>query len=58
MAILINILIIISGICWSIVYVESIHIGFKQKTYAMPLFGNEFADNVRGFPSRILNKNI
>lgn len=38
MAILINILIIISGICWSIVYIESIHIGFKQKTYAMPLF--------------------
>lgn len=31
-------LIVISGICWSIVYIESIRIGFKQKTYAMPLF--------------------
>lgn len=38
MDILINLLIIISGICWSVVYVESIRIGFKQKTYAMPLF--------------------
>lgn len=38
MDILINALIIISGICWSIVYVESIRVGFKQKTYAMPLF--------------------
>ena len=38
MDILINALIIISGICWSIVYVESIRMGFKQKTYAMPLF--------------------
>ena len=34
----INILIIISGICWSIVYVDSIRTGFKQKTYCMPLF--------------------
>ena len=34
----INILIIISGICWSVVYADSIRIGFKQKTYAMPLF--------------------
>ena len=38
MDILINALIIISGIGWSIVYVESIRLGFKQKTYAMPLF--------------------
>lgn len=28
----------ISGICWSIVYVDSIRTGFKQKTYCMPLF--------------------
>ena len=35
---LINFLIIVSGICWSIVYIESIRIGFKQKTCAMPLF--------------------
>ena len=32
------ILVAISGICWSAVYVESIRLGFKQKTYAMPLF--------------------
>lgn len=38
MELLINTLIVISGICWSIVYVDSIRIGFKQKTYAMPLF--------------------
>lgn len=33
-----NILVVISGICWSAVYVDSIRIGFKQKTYCMPLF--------------------
>ncbi|MGN0427577.1 MAG: hypothetical protein ACI4F0_07230 [Agathobacter sp.] len=38
MQILYNILIIISGICWSAVYVDSIRTGFKQKTYCMPLF--------------------
>ena len=32
------ILVLISGICWSLVYVDSIRLGFKQKTYAMPLF--------------------
>lgn len=36
--IIIIILIAISGICWSIVYIDSIRIGFKQKTYCMPLF--------------------
>lgn len=36
--IIINILIIISGICWSAVYVDSIRTGFNQKTYCMPLF--------------------
>lgn len=36
--ILINLLIIISGICWSTVYIDSIRLGFKQKTYCMPLF--------------------
>ncbi|MBO5260051.1 MAG: hypothetical protein J6B26_06695 [Agathobacter sp.] len=35
---IINILIVISGICWSAVYIDSIRIGFKQKTYCMPLF--------------------
>ena len=38
MEIIINILIIISGICWSAVYADSIRTGFKQKTYCMPLF--------------------
>lgn len=38
LSLIINILIIISGICWSVVYADSIRIGFKQKTYAMPLF--------------------
>lgn len=33
-----NLLVIISGICWSAVYVDSIRTGFKQKTYCMPLF--------------------
>ena len=32
------ILVAISGVAWSAVYVQSIRIGFKQKTYAMPLF--------------------
>ena len=33
-----NLLVIISGLCWSAVYVDSIRTGFKQKTYCMPLF--------------------
>lgn len=28
----------ISGICWTIVYIECIRLGFKQKTYAMPFW--------------------
>lgn len=32
------VLVAISGICWSAVYIDSIYLGFKQKTYAMPLF--------------------
>lgn len=35
---LINLLIVTSGVCWSIVYLDSIRTGFKQKTYCMPLF--------------------
>lgn len=31
-------LIIISGVCWMIVYLMSIYIGFKDKSYAMPFF--------------------
>lgn len=33
-----NLLIVISGVCWSVVYVDSIRTGFRQKTYCMPLF--------------------
>lgn len=29
---------LVMGICWSIVYIECIRIGFKEKTYAMPIF--------------------
>ena len=36
--IIITLLIVMSGICWSVVYVDSIHTGLKQKTYCMPLF--------------------
>lgn len=36
--IIINLLIVASGVCWSIVYIASIRTGFKQKTYCMPLF--------------------
>lgn len=32
------VLVVISGLCWSAVYVESIRLGFQQKTYCMPLF--------------------
>lgn len=28
----------LSGLCWTIVYIELIRVGFKQKTYGMPLF--------------------
>ena len=35
---IITICIVISGICWSSVYADSIRTGFKQKTYCMPLF--------------------
>ncbi len=29
---------LLSGICWIIVYEECVRLGFRQKTYAMPLF--------------------
>lgn len=28
----------ISGICWTIVYIDCIRLGFKQKTYSMPFW--------------------
>lgn len=33
-----KILMLLSGLCWSIVYIEIIRLGFKYKTYGMPLF--------------------
>ncbi len=33
-----TILAVLSGLFWSIVYVESIRVGIKQKTYAMPFW--------------------
>lgn len=35
---IITILALISGIAWTIVYIDSIYIGRKQKTYAIPLW--------------------
>ncbi len=29
-------LVVINGICWTIVYIEAIRLGFKEKTYAIP----------------------
>ena len=33
---------LITGICWSIAYIDLIHRGFSDKTYGMPLFGLAF----------------
>lgn len=33
-----NLLILLSGIAWSIVYVESIRVGLRDKSYAMPFW--------------------
>ena len=38
MQIISTMLVVISGICWSAVYVDSIRTGFRQKTFCMPLF--------------------
>jgi hypothetical protein len=32
------ILTLVSGLCWTIVYIEGIRLGFRDKTYAMPLW--------------------
>lgn len=47
---------LLSGICWSIVYIELIRQGFKDKTYAMPLFalGLNFAWEVIYFSNGFL----
>ena len=31
-------LVVFSGLCWTIVYIDSIRIGFKESTYAMPFW--------------------
>jgi hypothetical protein len=33
-----TVLTIISGLCWTIVYIEAIRLGFKDRSYAMPFF--------------------
>src|SRR3954469_14104050 len=33
-----NFLTLLSGIAWTVVYIDAIRIGFKDKSYAMPLF--------------------
>lgn len=33
-----TILTIISGLCWTIVYIEGIRLGFKHRSYAIPFF--------------------
>ncbi|MDR1992368.1 MAG: hypothetical protein LBQ98_02555 [Nitrososphaerota archaeon] len=44
-----------SGVCWSIVYIELIRQGLKDKTYAMPLFalGLNFAWEVIYFSDKL-----
>ena len=50
-----NSLLLLSGICWSIVYVDCIRIGIKDKSYAMPYwalvlnFAWELLQTVLGF---------
>lgn len=51
-------LVLLSGVCWSIVYIELIRNGFKDKTYAMPLFalGLNFAwEVIYSVDSLVLN---
>ena len=39
---LVTILTLVGSISWTIVYVDIINRGFKDKTYGMPLFGPAF----------------
>jgi hypothetical protein len=32
------ILTVVSGVCWTIVYIEGIRAGFKDKSYAIPFY--------------------
>jgi hypothetical protein len=31
-------LVLLSGLCWTVVYIDSVRLGFKDKTYAMPFW--------------------
>lgn len=56
-----NLLIVTSGICWSIVYIECIRIGFKEKTYCMPLFAlglNIAWEGIYAFTALFVRHNI
>jgi hypothetical protein len=50
---------LISGICWTTVYIDGIRLGFKERTYAVPFFALalniswEFLYTVLGFRSGI-----
>jgi len=35
---LITILVVLSGLMWTVVYIDSIRIGFRDRTFAMPLY--------------------
>ncbi|QOV18183.1 hypothetical protein INP51_09010 [Blautia liquoris] len=35
---MVNFLFVLSGVCWTLVYISLIYRGFKDKTYGMPLF--------------------
>ena len=32
------ILTVVSGVCWTVVYIEGIRVGFKDKSYAIPFY--------------------
>jgi hypothetical protein len=48
---------LVSGIAWTLVYIDAIRVGFKDKSYAMPLFalalnlGWELGSKVRLSPT-------
>lgn len=48
---------LLSGICWTIVYIELIHVGFKDKAYGMPLFALALNIAWEGLYSYITLKN-
>ena len=33
---------VISGVCWTMVYVEGIRLGFREKSYAIPFYALAF----------------